>query len=672
MGLFRTQKGPAGHEDSQRLKGLGVFFSVLIVVILLRTFAYQVWDRDTWSAVAPSQYQNRVKLIAQRGIVYDRDMNILAMDLPQFSLGADPTQIKDFEKAALRLSEIFSEKKEFYLDLLKDNQEKSFIWIKKDISDAQKNALFEEKVYGLIPVQERKRVHPYSRLASQILGITNMDHEGVGGVEQTFNAVLRGDDGWTIFQKDGYNRNFSSLDYPIEKPKDGDHLVLTINHAFQTIVEEELQRGAIQYKAKKGSAVLMDPYSGEILAMASQTSYKQIPFGEQYQNQAVQVDFEPGSTFKIVVAAAALEEEVCQLNSLVHCENGAYRLANHTINDHDKAYSWLTLGQVLEVSSNIGIAKIGKKLGKDVLYKYCQNFGFGSRISIGLPGETGGILHPLFQWNDFMTATISFGQGISVTSLQMANMVSAIANGGELVKPWIVKKVLDQNGGEKKVYSKQVLRRVVSEETAHQVRLILENVVEKGSGTEAQVEGVRVAGKTGTAEKSLPGYKGYYPGRYVSSFVGFWPADTPMFVLVIVYDEPKVQYWGAKSAAPVFARIVERISGIPHTPRPPNSRPKSSRIKDILFSSYKEPVERIQMVSYLEKPNSKDTPYHVPSLVGLSVREALRKLAARDIEGRVFGSGIVIQQKPEAGRKIVKNAVCQMICQDYITESELQ
>jgi len=262
-----------------------------------------------------------------------------------------------------------------------------------------------------------------------------------------------------------------------------------------------------------------------------------------------------------------------------------------------------------------------------------------------------------------MTATISYGQGISVTTLQMANMVSAIANGGELMKPWIVEKVLDQNGGEKKVYSSQVLRRVVSEETAHQVRMILESVVEKGSGTEAKVRGVRVAGKTGTAQKSLPGYKGYYPGLHVSSFAGFWPTDIPRFVLVVVFDEPKVQYWGAKSAAPVFARIVERISGIPHTPPSLKSRFNSDRIKEIMFSDYKEPEKHLKTI-LVKKGSLSNTPYHIPNLKGLSVREALQELAARKIEAQVFGNGIVVNQEPGAGSKINQNTVCRLICKD--------
>ncbi len=656
MGFFRRQRGNPGKTERKRLYIVGLLFSSLILVVLFRLFTYQVWKREPWKSLAPGQYQRRVTLIAKRGIIYDRDMNILAMDLPVSSLAIDPTQVESDHTTFSALARILGGDRKTYEELVEKKEKKSFVRIKQEITEKQKKSLMESKIQGLIFVEGRKRVHPCGTLALQVIGIVNRQSRGVGGVEQAMDRILRGEDGWAVLQKDGLNRKFSCVDYPVEKPINGEHVVLTIDHVYQTIVEEELRRGVIEHRARGGSAVLIDPFTGEVLAMASvlgdRIKDKNEYFEKLMQNQAVQVDFEPGSTFKIVIASAALQEGFFRPNSLVHCENGAYHLAGYTIHDHNKGYAWLTLSQILEYSSNIGMAKVGRKLGKKVLYKYAQDFGFGNRTGIGLPGEVLGILRPAYQWSDFSTATISFGQGISVTALQMACMVSAIANGGELLKPRIFRTVLDGGGRELKTFPEEVLRRVISQNTADKMKTILENLVERGSGTEAKVEGIRIAGKTGTAQKSVPGFKGYVPGAYVSSFVGFWPVDVPAFVLVVVLDEPKGAYWGARSVAPVFGRIVGRIVGLPTAPWSPQEKQKKNPEKKFVFSSFHK------------KENIIDSKHVVPRVVGLSVREALQRLSGRGIEISVEGSGIVVEQKPKPGSKVEKGMACQLICQE--------
>ena len=662
------------NVDSKRIRWLGAVFSLLILVILFRTFTFQVLKREPWNSIAPKQYEHRVKLTASRGIIYDRHMNILAMDLPIFSLAIDPTRVQNDATAASVLLEGLGGQEEMYLHLLSENKDKSFVWVKRDITETQKNDLLKSKIRGLIPVKERKRVHPYEDLGRQVMGITNSEHHGVGGIEQAFDKILRGEDGWAIFQKDGLNRNFSSLDYPIERPKDGKHVVSTIDHLYQTIVEEELRRGVMDHRSKGGSAVLMDPFTGEVLSMASvvgeRSPEEERKFAEWLQNRTLQIDFEPGSTFKIVAIAAALEESTFKPNSLIHCENGVYRLANHSIHDHNKKYAWLTLKQIMEVSSNIGMAKIGQKLGNEILYKYIQNFGFGNRTGIGLPSEVSGILRPVYRWTNFSTAMISFGQEISVTTLQMACMISVVANGGELMKPRIIKAVLDGTGEEVQTFSREVIRRVITENTANQLTMILQSVINRGNGSGASVKGVEVAGKTGTAQKSIPGFKGYFPGAYVSSFVGFWPTETPRFALVIVLDEPKEEYWGARSAAPIFSRIVTRMAGLPISPGLPegNKNEADREKKKFVFSNYEEGVEASEKTE--TKESQEDSPYHIPKLVGLSVREALQKLAVVGVEARVKGSGVVVLQEPKPAMKIKEGMICYLTCQENI-ESEL-
>lgn len=649
-----------------RIKVMGIIFTVLIMLILFRAFTFQVWKREPWNSMAPKQHQHRVKLVANRGTIFDRHMNILAMDLPITTLALDPIHLNEKEEAAQLLSEVVGGEKEHYLQLIEKNKDKSFVRLNVTANTEQRIALEEKRIHGIILLNERERTHPYGTLCQQVIGITNREHQGVGGIEQAFDAQLKGEHGWAINQRDALNRSFVSPDYPAKPSMDGQNLILTIDQPFQTILEEELKAGVIDHRAKAGSAILMDPFTGEILAMTSMlgpTNTKENQLVEHLQNRSVQVDFEPGSTFKIVAAAAAIEEKIFDWNSLIHCENGVYRLANHDIHDHNKAYAWLTVKQIMEVSSNIGMAKIGRKLGKKLFYRYIRDFGFGNRTGIGLPGEVAGILRPIYQWSDISTATISFGQEISATAIQMACMASVIANGGELMKPRIVRAVRDQNDLVVKTYQREVIRRVISETTASRLTEMLEGVIRDGNGDKAAVEGIRIAGKTGTAQKSIPGHAGYFPGAYVSSFIGFWPAESPMYVLVVVLDEAQDMYWGATSAAPVFAKVVSRVIGLPRPNRSPLVITQSLPVSENQFEFSSLEIEDNAPAEQTDKIDPVTSPYHIPRLTGMSVREALQKLAAIGVTAEIEGSGVIIEQIPRPNRKIEEGMVCKLICQ---------
>ncbi|MCD6115994.1 transpeptidase family protein [bacterium] len=652
-------------SEKTRLKFVGFLFFFLIAGVLVRTFHFQVVSREPWSSMAPRQYQGRVKLMAHRGIIYDRHMNIMAMDLPIYSLAVDPSIIKDKQKAAFFLSKSLGLNEQECIDKMSSDGSKSFVYIKKDISEQEQIKLKNSGMQGLVFVRERKRVRPFGDLAIQTIGIVNNNRQGVGGVEQALNDWLEGRDGWAILQKDARNKKFTSIDYPAEQSKDGHHVVLTIDHAFQSIIEEEMKASVEKYNAKSGTAVLMDPLTGDILAISSvvgKYGNDKPKFNQFIRNRAIQDCFEPGSIFKVMTASAALQTGQFKVNTLIHCENGEYTLAGHKIHDHNESYAWLTLSQVLEKSSNIGIAKVGQKLGRKTLFRYIRDFGFGNRTGVDLPGEEPGILHPAYDWNEFEVATTSFGQGIAGTALQIADAVSAVANGGRLLKPLIWKKILDSSGKEVRTSETKVVRRVISEETAFKMRRILESVVKNGSGRAAGVEGVRVAGKTGTAQKSLPGMKGYVQGAYVSSFVGFWPADTPFFVLVIVFDEPKGSYWGSHTAAPVFSAIVSRLQGIAgpgRIPRLPQEKNKGR--KRIDFASYtKELPLKADKIS--QKSRKAVSIHYLPDLTGFTVRDALEMLIDYKIKVKIEGCGVVLRQIPGPGNKVKKGMICRLIC----------
>lgn len=669
MGLIKQR-----NSKRKRLQWLGILYFLLFVIILFRSFDFQVINRKPWCNLAPVQYEHRIKLIANRGVIYDRDMNLLAMDKPIISLAVDPQKISNYEEAAEKLAKVLNNKSNYYLTQLQDNNDRSFVRIVKEITEEQKHDLFSLGIEGLIIIKDRKRIRPFGDLAIQTIGLTNKKHRGVWGIEQSFDQVLGGKDGWAIYQKNGPGKDyFTCPEYPVKVPENGRDIVLTLNHTLQSIVEEELSRGVIKHQAKYGSAVLMNSYTGEILAMASiignKLNNKSYEFDDWIKNRAVQVAYEPGSCFKIVTSSAAIQEKDFTPKSLIFCENGKFKVADHTIHDHTKKYAWLTLSQVLEKSSNIGISKVGKKLGKEVLYKYIRNFGFGNKTGIRLPGESSGILRPVYDWSEFSNYAISFGQEISATPLQLVCMMGVIANGGELVRPFVIKEILNSSGETEKRFKRKVLRRVLNQNSAKIIKEILKDVVENGSGENAAVEGVVIAGKTGTAQKSMPGQKGYVSGLYTSSFVGMWPVDNPQYVMIVMLDEPKRNYWGSLSAAPVFSNIVYRISGVSVKPEYREEENKQGKSK-FVFTSYNlsenrtDPSKsrRIQKNEDTENKNRVSSPYHMPNVKGLSIRGALRIISDYAIQVTVEGNGIVISQFPSAGTDLSEVEACKLVC----------
>jgi len=650
---------------------VAVFF-LGILMILFRSFTIQVIDRSPWIEKAAQQHQKRIPMPAERGQIYDRNLDVLAMDQTVYHLAFDQRLIADVNAAADVLADILGGSPKQYLDLIQKSDGKRFVYVKRGLTDLELRRLTEEKIEGLILEKEPRRIRPYGTLARQVIGVIDSRQKSIGGVEQACDRYLRGADGWAFYQRDAHNQSFSSLELPSEPPTDGHHLVLTLDHACQSILEEELQNGIKTYKAQNGCAVMMDPYTGEIIAMATVWANRpdtdKLSYEEYVENRAVQWDFEPGSTFKIVAAAAALEERLFESNALIYCEKGVYRVGSHTIHDRNERYEWLTFSEVMELSSNIGMVKIAKKMGKEKLCQYVRNFGFGTRTGIDLPREVPGILAPVYRWDDFGTATIAFGQGLSVSALQMACMTAVVANGGELVKPYLIRSILRTDGSVHLTGRPKVIRRVISEKTSAELRVILEKTVSRGLGRLAAVDGVSVAGKTGTAEKSSPGVRGYTPGIHVSSFVGFWPADVPQYVLVVVLDEPREQYWASRSAAPIFSRMVDRIVSLPVRPRYHESEPVRKR-RDRLFAFTSAPVSGSGTRSpeaggyYPAALESRAvSEYHVPNLIGMSLREAMKLCGSGGIAVEAEGSGRVISQEPRAGTRINPGLVCRIRC----------
>ncbi len=567
----KTETRKLWDEDPVRIpfqrsrKRSGVLVTVILfgfAVISLRLVNLMVIDHKRLAERAAEQYTVKEILIPQRGIIWDRRMREMATSVEADSLYAVPSKIKDKRNLSRELAPLINvSSKKLNMTLLK-KKDRGFIWLarKLDMNTALKvSALRERSGYaGLGFLTESKRYYPKGFTASHILGFTDIDNKGIAGIELMYDEYLRGEASSVYVNTDARG---NSLSGDVREAASGNNLLLTIDERLQYIVEKELSAAMKKWKAKAGVAIMMNPATGEILAMADRPAYDPNFPGRsrpsQRRNRAITDLYEPGSTMKAVLAAAALEEGVVGLDEEFDVSQGYIVVGGKRIRDVHK-HEILTFPEVIQKSSNVGAVQIGLKLGKERYYNYIRKFGFGKKTGIDLPGEVRGILRKTEDWSGTSLAALSIGQEIGVTPLQLLAAYAAIANGGVLMKPYVVSDIISPAGKPVRSVSPTVRRRVISEETAAVVRDILKTVVEEGgTATRAYIKGNLVAGKTGTAQIFDPRTGRYSRKRYVSSFAGFVPADNPRIALIVVIYEPKGSVYGGVVAAPVFKNIVE-------------------------------------------------------------------------------------------------------------------
>jgi cell division protein FtsI/penicillin-binding protein 2 len=536
-----------------------------------------------------------------------------------------------------------------------------------------------------------------------VLGFVDVDGRGISGIELGYESYLSGKDGKSILQKDAMGNTLMPVTWSDKNQQNGNDVILTIDHVYQTIAEEELKKVVDKYDAKGGCAIITDPKSGKILAMASLPSFNanratQYP-PETWRIRPITDIFEPGSTFKIVTLTAAVSLGIDKTKRKVFCENGTYRIFGEEIND-TKKYGTLSFENVFVKSSNIGAAKIASAIGRNELFKTSRSLGFGNRTGIDLPGEVAGILKRPAEWSDFTLSALSYGHEVAVTPLQIALAYGAIANGGLLMKPLIVEEVRTKD---QKILLKsepQIIRRVMREETARMLTRILQNAVENGTGTSAKIPGVDIAGKTGTAQKPLQNQTGYSNTEFVASFAGFYPAHDPNVLIYVAVDEPNPAHSGGGVSAPAFRNILKRIMEVKNVPKresnknpaKENSAPPKSPIPnfinrrlEIAATILKEYGIRpkiygmgnvVRKQELVEDENTeteiiltltdypKKTQYvTVPALSDYSLRQAICELSARGLKAKISGTGRVVKQEPPAGSKIKVGARCYLICE---------
>ena len=541
-----------------RILLVGGFFLLSFAVIAARAVHLQVYRSPWLSQKASDQYEKSLTTSGKRGLIYDRNGREMAVSIDVTSIAAYPSRLKDPGGAADKLAGILNLKADNIRHKL--SSKKPFIWIKRQTTAKETMAVKNLDIPGIDFVTEYNRFYPHTTLAAQALGFTGVDGAGLEGIEFYYNRYLKGEAGNLTVFKDALGNGFSAEP---ERAADnsGHNLVLTIDSTIQYITEKALQEVVDQYSALSAMAIVMQPRTGAILSIAhypliNPNSY--LEFDKAlWRNRAITDSFEPGSTMKIFSAAAALEYGELTPSSIFYCENGAYRIGRNVVHDIHK-HGWLSLQQIVKYSSNIGAVKIGEKVGAKKLYKTLRQFGFGQKTGIDSPGETSGSLSDYASWSNIDIGAISFGHGVSVSAIQMVTAVSAVANDGVLMKPYIVQQIVDQKGHPVKIFKPQKVRKAISAQTAKIVKNIMKTVItEGGTGVNAALDGYTVGGKTGTSRK-LDGEGQYSDSSHIASFIGFAPVDNPEITIMVVIDEPKGKYYGGTVAAPVFKEIAQQ------------------------------------------------------------------------------------------------------------------
>jgi len=639
-------------------------------LILVRLIQLQVFEHRSFIQIASQKQQVTRSILAPRGIIYDSHMDELATSVPVSMVVADPHAIKDIPGAAQSLAEILEMNPQDLLNRMTDPAHRYYMVVKHRIDPNAERLIKSLGIEGVYLAEESMRVFPNRELACHVLGFVNMNGDGTYGLEQQYNKELQGKEGQFSFDVDARRRSFRvKVDKP---PVQGHSLVLSIDKSIQYIADRELAAGVEKAQARAGTAIVMESDTGRILALSNYPQFNCNTYSDYepdlWRNRGISDVFEPGSTFKVVVATAALEAGLTRQDEMIDCQMGSITIGRHLFHDH-KGYGLLSFSQILEYSSNVGAAKLGLRLGEQRLYEALRTFGFGSKTGIDLPGEIVGIVRDWHDWSGLSIGAISFGQEVGVTSIQILTAINAIANGGYRVRPSIVDRIIDEAGDLVSVNAPERVR-LMSPRTAEAVSNAFEGVVLRGTGRRAALEGYRAAGKTGTAQKIVDGH--YSPSKYVSSFIGFAPLPHPRFTILVQIDEPKGVHYGGDVSAPFFQKIAQeallqlRVPPDPSLPLPQfkplvADRSTEDYIPDAvqpLKSPRKALKEEPEQQEAIVIPVGAGNPVAIPDFRGLGKRTVLDLCLALGINLQASGAGIAVFQSPMPGTKVPSGTTC--------------
>ena len=671
--IARSKSRP--DVSSGRVLFVAAFIGFWMLVISARLVYLQFSQYEALANRARQQQQNAIETSPLRGELLDRQERQLARSVQTVSLFLDPDGLDaaTLDRNAQQLAKSLDLKQ---AELAKEFHDaaaakKRFIWIARRLDADFANKIVELNLPGLQTQLEPKRYYPNGSLAAHVLGYVGLDGKGLGGVEQFYNAKISGEAGKLFVEKDANGKAYES--YEIAS-KPGQTVVLTIDQTIQYQAEQALQAAVQRSRAKSGTVIVLDPRSGEILALANAPTFDPNKVSEAKpetrSNWALQNIYEPGSTFKVVAFSAALEKKLAKVDDHIDCQMGAITVAGRVIHDHHP-FGSLTIAEALAKSSNVAAIKLGLRVGDPTMYDYIKRFGFGSKTGIELPGETNGILRKVERWQPSSIGSIAIGQEVGVTPVQMVAAFGALANDGVRIAPHLIREVRDAGGNV--VYRAQPeQRRVISAETAFALRGMLEGVTLNGTAKQAQLDGYSAAGKTGTAQKIDPKTKTYSATKFVGSFVGFAPVSNPQVVIIVVIDEPAGAYHGGDVAAPIFREVAEQV--LPALNVMPDIETKSA--PDLIAQTNTDPeraakVKEEQAQSEEQRKATMPTVdsnggrggevvYAVatkkamlmPDLRGRSVRDVARTCAQLGLQVEARGEGRVLKQNPSAGTEV--------------------
>ncbi len=660
--------GRGNLRNSYRRFGfLGLFFITLFLLIVVRLAWVQIVSGTEYGKKATVQITDKIKKMSPRGRILDRNGEELAVSIMANSLYADPSQMEDNPKnkddqgavrnirrlAARLLAPVLDIKEDsLYEDFSLKGQ---FVWIKRSLSPKESEVvetiIKEHNIPGLHFEKESKRYYNKRNMAAQVLGFVGTDDSGLAGIELVLDSVLKG----SVYRRE---EKVDALGRPVAESGLHDKLIqdvssvyLTLDSKMQFVLEDAMDDAIKRTNAAGAAAIIMDPYTGEILGMASRPTFDPNDFGEYpsntWLNRAISIVYEPGSVFKPIVGIMGLAEGLITPSTIIN-DQGSIQVADRRIRNWDgSGMGQVPFSDVIKYSINTGMVELGLKLGAKREIEYTKRFGFGEPTGIELPGEEEGILYNPDDMYLPDVATLAIGQGIAVTPLQVVRAISFVANGGELVQPYIIDKVVAPNGEIIRQGRKKIERRVISEEVAAQMRGMMEEVVSSGGGKTAAIKGYRIAGKTGTAEKLAEG-GGYAAGKYIASFVGFVPADKPQYVMLVMLDTPQGAFYGSQVSAPIFRDTLQQIlvaKGI----QPSSSEGLPSFEAANSKTAAPASVKKVAVLEQVE-----DGRYKIPDFTGLDIRSTLQCLEKGNLELVPYGSGRAFQQAPSPGAVVEK------------------
>ncbi len=610
-------------NNSGKIRAIFVLGAVTLVFVVLaaRLFQIQIVRGSRYSDIAQKQSTGKKEIRAERGFVFDRTGREVAINVYRDALFAYPSDKDEIHSINRYLDRLYGHQSGYAKRNFELNPKK-FAWIDRDLEPDKKARLERDSIPGLYLRSEFKRKYPFGSTGCQLLGCTDIDGIGISGLEYNFDSVLAGRPGLIDYLRDGQRNTYQIKEIPLLRPVGGNSIVLTVDWYLQEIVEEELKAGVEKYNAEDGIAVFLDCHTGEILAAADYSRGNKV---SSVKLRAASDVIEPGSVFKIFTAAALIESKRVDPEEKIFCENGLWHCGRRTLRD-DKKLDSLTFREIFELSSNIGVAKLALRLGGEKLVENARKFGFGQKMYIDLPGEASGQIGNPGEWSEYNIAALSIGHAISVTPLQLAAGIAAVANGGTLYQPRIIRGIINADGQLIKKPTTHKIARVMEEKTAALLREFMVGVVEHGTAVKTQSDVIALAGKTGTAEVVDLVKGGYIKNKFNASFGGFFPAENPMIAGIVILNQPEPIHYGGWTSGPIFRRIAERYA----IANPEQLLPSVNLVAD------EDNIE----------------PFEIPNFVGKSFAKAQKQAEERGIELSFSDTtGIIVWQYPPAGRE---------------------